>query len=428
MGCMSDRHLRFSGREDRMEKCGEIYTRVAVQDLLEDEDTIWMSLADRNGICKKEKKDPRAFIIGTFPKEELTKSELYFGAEKAGDKLVFVPNSADYIAIYSLTEGSVQYIPLEMNRMEEELKQDGKIKFWGRFHVGEIVYLLGYRFPAIIRIDTNTMDTLYITDWRGGGENQIFLREGGGFFSEGCIVKEEKALIPMACMNAVLELDLLTSRTRILRLDISGEGISGMASSDGENIWIAGIGKSALFCWNLKNRQIDKIVTLNSTGQGGLPFHAPVCTDSRVYLMPIWPNHIYEVDINARRISTYDALEEKITGIKNKKNIQTIAPRMEGELLKFIVTRDFKWYEFNTKTGECKSFYLRIENTGRWLNEYFDCVFSKEQYERAVFGENEMSLPYFLSRVEKGNLVGASSRNNLCYGSQIYHMLWGNEK
>lgn len=61
-----------------------------------------------------------------------------------------------------------------------------------------------YSYPATIRINLESLEVTYLTNWIEEVEKNIENGNNRGYFGDGSIMMGESALIPISCISAVL--------------------------------------------------------------------------------------------------------------------------------------------------------------------------------------------------------------------------------
>lgn len=393
-----------------MMKYNDIYMRPSGMNMVEGNGKIWMALLHRNGICEIDIKTREAKICKIFEEEPLDGEYLYCYVEKIGDRLIFSPGLAEKIAIYDLKREIMTYIPLENADKYRE------VKFWNIITYHSDVYFLAYTYPAILKLSMESMEIEYITDWL---EKVGPVDSDNGYFSVGHVMYDDRVLIPVSCMNAVLELNFKTARTRVKRLEVSMSGIGGLSSGDGENIWLVGRGSGAnwVSCWNRKTENVKEILLEDVEGNIIDPFWAPVCITSKVYLMPISTSSIYEIDLTTKRI-------EKFWPFKNIKEPlwgwATMATRLCDDHIMFITGADLRWHEYNMITGISQDYSIHMKEDEEEMKRYFDAVYSgfrKQIY--TVILESRLPLECFLDQ-ELNEKSPDKTDHEKSFGKRIY--------
>ena len=400
------------------------FSRVAGPDIVEENDKIWLSMIDRNGICEIDKITRKANVVAIFRNESLLKQRLYFGMAKYKNKIVFAPDMANEIAIFDVNDKSVQYIKL--NEVEKKSMNQQMPKFWKCISHKSDIYLMGYTYPAIIKISMDTLEVNYISDWIKYIEEKKCRVSTCGYISDGYVIKDNKMLLPMGGISALLELDLVTNETKIINVDTPFEGIGGIASIDNKTIWMVGRGNkdnSSLLCWNTEEKEMKKVKIPIDTKDVFDPFYAPKCLGDKVFLFAISAPQNYEIDSNKLTIKPMNIT----TGTSSKlfKWVwNTIVPREEAGLLKYISGQNFEWYEYNINTSKIEKYVIEL-NDSEQINKYVK-EYSKDYLKKNILvGENEKySLKFFIEGV-KG--IGSSNLKNeyihSAVGSRIHNYM-----
>lgn len=403
------------------------YLKPIAMNYVEDGEKTWMALLNRNGICEIDKNTRTARICKIFDEEPLDGELLYSYVEKVEQYLIFSPCKAEKIAIYNLENDSMTYISLE--KVEYQCKQSqGEIKFWNIFRHRSNVYLFGYSYPAIIKICMDSMQVTYITDWVEEVESYMENGDTGGYFADGYVNVDDVVLLSVSCMMAVLELNLKTGSTRIVKLDVPMEGIGGISSADGETVWMVGKRRKTnkACCWNIRTGRIKVYSFLDENEDIFDPFFAPICTVSKVYFMPISASGIYEIDIDSGEIKKNKTLELLLKRAGNDSGLwwKVLAPKIENNLLTFLTCGDLKWHEYNLATGEYQSADICIEENVKDMEQYFDAVYSTLSMKKMIFSEREIPLKYMISKTKRIEEKGLYTRTkDLLAGGKIYEQI-----
>ncbi len=398
--------------------------------MVEDDKKIWMALANRNGICEIDKATHHARICKIFEEEPLDGELLYCHVEKVDNYLIFSPGMAKKIAVYDLIRDEITYIPLR--KIDFHCKQvQNDSKFWNILCRNYNVYLLGYTYPAIIKINMLSMDVTYITEWVQEVEESISDGEISGYFGDGYIVINNTALLPLGCMNAVLELDFENDRTKLRKLDISMKGIGGLSSADGEHIWMVGKGSGTdrVACWNIWEDTIKELKVPDVEEDGFDPFYAPVCTSSKIFFMPISAPFIYETDMSLGRIEKSNILERNFKELRYAlcTDWKTMAARLCGDCLVYLTCDDFRWHEYNVVTDERKEYDIYLDEDIDKQEQYFDAIYERWSVEKRIPFERKIPLQYLVSKKvqSKGDESYCSDRI-LSAGQELYNQMSGN--
>lgn len=423
-----------------MEEYNEAYFRAGAWSCAEENGKIWMALKNRNGICEIDKKTLCGKIIKNFESESLADIDLYSHIEKVRNTLIFTPGMAEKIAVYNLDLQSLSYISLKiLDRCYKENPFD--IKFWNTLQYQSDIYMFGYSYPAIIKIDTNSLDVVYITDWVEEIEANIQVGNNDGYFTTGHVIYDNYALIPVGCMNAILELDFITGRTQIKRLNIPIKGLSGLSSEDGENIWIVGRSGNAVksdkylwmverdnspnrvFCWNRKSGAIKDFPLTDVDENKYNPFHAPLCINSKVFLIPMEASYIYEIDTYTGELKKNNILGKILDDSKGQLDPwrTVVASELRGEWLSFLTCKDYKWHEYNVNTGELRSNFYYVKENLKDTVQYFESIYAKDD----LLTESKLPFSYFIDKILRTDNALKNDNHSNLVGEKIFNQISG---
>lgn len=394
--------------------------------MVEEDGKIWFALLNRNGICEVDRRSWQARICKNFEGEPLNGSFLYSHVEKIEKKLVFAPGMAKRIAVYDLEYGTITYIPLKPLEEQPKESQD-EIKFWNTFRYRSCVYLFGYSYPAIIKINMRTMKVQYITDWLEEIEESIDVGDNNGYFADGIVISGDLAVIPVGCMRAVLELNLKTGHVKLRKLKVSMNGVGGISSINGEDVWLVGRGGKAnrVSCWNQKTDYIKEFMLADVDENLADPFYAPICTKDQVFLMPMSGPCIYEIKIDTGEVNKSDILKRQFRD--NRVPLpwwKTMAPKLNGDRMFFLTCDDTRWQEYNVITGEVKSYFIHFENNLREIESYFEAVYRELIKKEEIMLETNMPLRYFIDKNSQRGVSDLYKKDDKCLvGENIYQMI-----
>lgn len=388
--------------------------------MVEEAGKIWMALIDKNGICEIDKAARKAKICKIFEDEPMDGEALYCHTAKTGHFLIFSPGTANKIAIYDLERDYLTYIALKKIGFHCKQNQN-EIKFWNILQHHSDVYLLGYSYPAIVKINIESMEILYITDWVKDVEAQIKDDETTGYFGDGYVIIDNLALIPLGCINAILELDFSTNQTQLKKIDVSMKGIGGISSEDRNHIWMVGKGArtNRVACWNRKINEIKEFHLSDFDENLFDPFYAPICTSDKIIFIPISAPCFYEIDINTGIIKKSRILEREYNEEPLWNWWKIMAPKLQDRCLTYLTCDDLGWHEYNLVTGESQDYYIHLESTAE-TERYLEAFYSQLAEKKQEFQEKKIPLEYFLDKEINPNKKRKHRWNDFIVGEKIY--------
>ncbi len=377
--------------------------RIGTYGWIEGEDCIWGFCIDRNGLCKINKGDKRGKIEAVYASYDSQAKGLVHSIAHIGDKIVTVPMSANIIGVYD----EQKRIMNEVEIAEPERFFKGKFLSGAKFinHVvyDSYIYMFGYHYPGILRLDVNTLKVDYLVDWI----DSKILKAGmeHSFLAEGCVRIKNDVFVALRS-NAILRLDLTTNETETIITD-APECRADALVMCGENLGIVSWEKDylTLFLYNLETKAVTKIniAKIADMAKANRYWIATSVSD-RTYLLPYIAGEAYMVDITTRRAVVCDKINELL-----RKNIGRLTPylaiwlRSDEQKLIFQTGTDFCVYEYDTVSENINnSYYYEIDGNFCYMN-YLAEGYAKAQKD-AIIHESEMQLSCFLDHIAGSNL------------------------
>ena len=267
----------------------EFYRRIKSTDICEENGKIWLSIMGMNGLVEIDLSTRKLKVLCKFEEEKNSLFNLYSSLVKIDNKIVLIPSAAEKIAIYELNTKSVVYIKIKKVQDNRNEIYDTNAKFWKYYVDGKNVYLLGYYYPAIIKINTDTYKITYLTDWVKKLEKYIKKGDKRGYIGAGFAKINSKIYFPLQCYPGLLVLELETNKVWIKNIKSSLDGIGTMGGDD-NNIWIEGKGNSfgviAKMDINMEHiEEIGKVEKIKQTDYS-IPFWEPISYGNKIFLFP----------------------------------------------------------------------------------------------------------------------------------------------
>lgn len=325
---------------------------------LETPDAIWFCPNSHNGLYKLDKGSGTVRLMTRIPNEELLKSILYSSIVHYKDKIILAPCSAREVAIYDLRYNIAKKIALnklcDLNR---------KIKFWGAFSCGKYAYFLGAEYPAIVRMNLDTEELVYFTDWK----EWIGNRTSDYLYLSDFFIRGKYAFCSYFYEDAILKIDLQTDIMETIQLKSGVKGFYGMAD-DGENVWLLPSYGRRIIKWNPDSGKVLKITIPYSQADVDRPFHPPLIDGDKVYLIPLGLKEAFVVDRDKNIVTRDDALTNILeTELEGKTaGYMTYNPRLVAhQKIAYINGADFGWHTYDVATHEDICEYFDLKNDER---------------------------------------------------------------
>lgn len=333
-------------------------------------DMAWGLWAGLNALCEIDLIRNSAKILTTYP------FGAYRGVIKQGTKIYLYPEFANNIAIYDMETGNTRYIPLVEYDHKWNMRQKNIAKFITAYSDGTAIYMLGYSFPVIVKLELETEKLIYIDSCMKEIDSATEPNSWIGYFAEGCLFHEDRVFIPISSMKGILEIDRNSNEASILTVDTEAEGLIGAAYED-DCIWIAGRGRNSyqLIQYKLDTKE-NRCIDLSWIEREAeyfdylkTVFHNPILIKDKLYLLPVdlGIKHIYCFDFVAgkcKRIDEGDVCLPASTLGKNTELLgwRTVPVLQEQNQILFATGEDACWHWYDTAKCNGQSFTIVAEN------------------------------------------------------------------
>lgn len=393
----------------------EFYRRIKSTDIVEENGTIWMSIMGMNGLVEVDISTWKIKVLCKFEKENNTLYNLYSSIVKVKNKIILIPCAAERIAIYELSTKSMVYLKIRDVQNNRNEIYDKNAKFWKYYVDGDDVYLLGHYYPAIIKINTDTYKTTYLTDWVKELDKCINKGDKRGYIGAGFVKMKNKVYFPLQCYPGFLVLELDTNKVWIKKIKSSLDGI-GMMGADDYNIWIEGKGIShgVIAKMDLNMEQIEEIGNIEKTKQTdySIPFWEPISYGDKIFLFPSSAQFIYEVDKATNFIKKSEINNYLIKNGSSQFSAEMI--KKINDKIYFLTTHDRKLHIYNLDSKEVESHFLYLPEG--YVVEEIKRICLQKILENKIISEKEVLLEDFMLSEE--NELNIDKPQNI--GKHIY--------
>lgn len=335
------------------EKIKDILSRANCYEMAEDKGKIWFSWLKANGLCQLDTASHQVKILTRYVGEPIDGFSLYSTIKKVGTMLVLgSASAAPKIVLYELEKGRTEYIDILPVKSlfrdgNEKIKYTGRCDFWRSVSYGNCVYLLGYEYPGIVKINVVTKEVFYLTEWVERIERRIKMTYVGSGYLADCVIIENFAWILCECATVILRLDMKTDEIVLMDIKAYSERFCGMCF-DGENFWVGGY-DNKVFKYDRKFFLIEQIEIIFEEQRCDAPlFWAPIDIGDKIILFPSAGKHVYEIDKKTNEVSRNDYIENYLK--KQDMNLlwnKVLCPMKSGSIIRFITGADSFWNEYD---------------------------------------------------------------------------------
>lgn len=413
-------------------------SRLSCFALAEEDGKAWFVRSQANGLYEFDKKENCVKLLMRFQNFSIDKEILYIAIEKVGRILVLAPASASKIVSYDLGTDKAEYLELMPMDGEKKVKHIGYCNFFKSFRYGNSVYLFGFEYPAVLKIDVKTRQIIYFTDWVKEIEQRISKMSVTMGYVTDYVVVDNCVWALCECADAVLCLDLRTDEIRVIDISSDLDVRCGICY-DG-NFWVTGYSESAnkLLKYN-RSFVLEEEVEICSAKKDSDEYSLSLQDNlweiypilnlgERLLLFSVYPRHVYEFDKTSQEVQICPVFEELLE-VQDEKlhDMGVLAPRKNGNLICFITGNDFLWNEYDFVHDTLTRYEVRAED-----DEEFMRIRSKFMAGR-IFTENEktwdlnykLTLSRFMGHIvcmEEADVDDTGKNNNA--GTRIHKECW----
>ncbi len=228
------------------------------------------------------------------------------------EKLFFIPMSADSMAVYDMVTGNVECIDIPFPKEYIGKTHYNEIYKFARCRIFEDeMYIFPYTFPAIIKMNPESYEMEYYSDWVDTIEEEIEVREEVYF--RDCFVKEDVVYMASCCSNTVLEFDVKTKKSIV---HVVGEKpFSTITWMDDWFYLSSKQGNELIRLKNLKDRRFQKI-----PGTDRFPAIAAHVLNGKLYVISSKSEETYCLD-EGNNLTNIDLEEDIILDVLLNDNV-----------------------------------------------------------------------------------------------------------
>ena len=172
-------------------------------DYIQINNEIWFTSGDYNGLYKYNLEEKRTERIAIFPYEPFEQVGLFLKMVQYKNSLIFVPATAKRIYIFNIEGGG--FTDVKIPGLSDILQP---IYFGEAVIYKEYLYLLGVRYPGIVKINLESYEVEIVDQWLDELSDEIMLDKNENILGYGGVVEEDRFLIPCYQCNRVLEFNM----------------------------------------------------------------------------------------------------------------------------------------------------------------------------------------------------------------------------
>lgn len=368
-----------------------IFFRIECYDIVIEENKMWFFCAKKNILCEFDRLKNQVFILAEMDETEL-KAPSYCLIKKIGMKLILIPWMASKIAVFDLNTKQMRYIPLDFIADMDTAICNNMRKFWKSFVYKNYVYMLGFEYPAIIKLDINTMQLEYLTDCFS-----VIGKNRNGYFIDYEIVGTD-VWISCGSNNLMIKFKLLNDTFEYYSIPVSVSGLGAFAY-DGEFFWISEwkYNYEKLIRWSPDEKRAEEIIIrTNSKQKIWCQIHSVVDAENKVLLFPFSGSTIYQVDKKKKVPSVFSKLKTYYKENSDMQQTYTLIKKDRNTVL--WVGDDLILHEYNLETDTCTDYEVKLDDSKTdirdFLQNYVNNILVQNNL---LINEGTIPIKYFLN-------------------------------
>ena len=285
-------------------------------------------------------------------------------------KLFFVPGKMEIPSVTVFDLENETQKKLELNKYIIRDARKDNFYFSMGVAYGKYVFMIADSYPAIIRIDSETDEIVYLRkticrlDERNVGSLQ-------GYFSVTQIeLINHTLIVPCSMEKGVLKINLVTLEEGFVLFDtIRSEGLSAILNIDNELFWVACCGAEAnwLYQINLSVNKVIQEVPLKNPPKEFPVKKMLVSSSGDIYIFPNdnWtpvPLDIYKLDSKTFELINLDILAKDFKSEPYIWGNEIIyAGWKDKDTILFVTGRDMLWHEYNIQKKMVLDYEMSID-------------------------------------------------------------------
>lgn len=206
-----------------------------------DKDTAYGACKEFNALFRIDLKTGRCTYLKMFPNEEAAGKRLYVSAVMVGSRIYFIPHAAKNVAVLDVDTLEISGIGIKKAESAQYPYYQPRFKFSGGvLYQDAYIYMICCTYPAIVRIDTRSNETVYYDEW---------VSDNAYAFRRSVCVEGNCFYVSSDMNDVVLRFDMHTGVGRVYHVGHHNEGCWGMCSVNNV-FWLAPKSQGAVIRWN----------------------------------------------------------------------------------------------------------------------------------------------------------------------------------
>ncbi|MBN1183740.1 MAG: CDP-glycerol glycerophosphotransferase family protein, partial [Bacteroidales bacterium] len=367
--------------------------------------TAWFSAVNFNGLIELDLETMETKLMANFPIEPDKKPRVISGFSKCSNQLLFAASRQSYLFCYDLSTHTMSTIPYHLpSTFTEYINTD--LRFWAAHSYKDNVYFFGYSCPVILKLNISSKKVSIILDFLPEVEMLASNNKEARYLTVG-IQYGDKYYAPCCQSNAIVELNLENSNTKVIEIPNSGNGFSGIAF-DGEKFWLSPRSNGPILTWNRETNEVKEYrYSQGSEESGKVGFHPIFYQNGFIWLAPVFADKMLK--INCRDGGISEVTELKDFYHQNKKNTSDFPAKFRacqpGDDSVLWLNDGTSLIRFDTSNGSIGCFNIMTPDIQEQLRfqkdtNYFNSPRISEQSFKDILEGKTKQLPDYLYYIE----------------------------
>lgn len=329
-----------------------IEEKLAAEAIIKIGKLFWFVPLRENALYTYDRESGEITYITRFAKEKrntLLYSQIIFYKQK----LFFVPNLAEWIAIYSINDGTMHYI----DYLRDYVMLSQGCRFRTACIVGECLYMIPSVFREVVQIDLETERISFYDIAMPNIDKLVGSRMGYVYCWNNVAVVRQCIYIPLITDGGIIEFNTVDKSIKRMNPLNTKEGFTNLFAQN-DIIWLIPKAAESIYAWNLEKGKIEKIF---SFPKGFIPskdfynFNEGIIIGDCIYLLQIDANMSICINTKEQRVNVLELPEYKLEE-ENKRfwyERYRFCRVMVDDGVIVISGIDGKWYNIVNDTAKC---------------------------------------------------------------------------
>lgn len=224
-------------------ECELTFVAIAIKD-----NVGYASDYDKNGLFEVDMKTGKCEFLDIFEEQPIQKKRLHSCAKWIEDKIYFIPDSANKIAVYNLNNRKLESISIPKPNENLYTFYKKNYNFIDALEYKGYLWLLPCTYPGVLKLDIQTNEIEIINGWINDIEY---------YFRAKICLQNNKIIIPNGIGNEVFIFDLETEKGKIINIGSQNNG-NMCVRKIRDKYWFAPRSPGAIISWNIVTNEIKE--------------------------------------------------------------------------------------------------------------------------------------------------------------------------